>query len=261
MALGIVAAGGADDVHKGLVDLIDQGIGFRLALCSAPAVPQALPAQFFVLGLEYQIVVIIGKGIADLCPDPLVLLHTVFLVRGEVRQPAAVIVQIEDDIQTAVSRPVHHFLHRRKIAVTDGVVIPHQIGPRHRNTKSVESGVSVALDHLLGNHRTAPGGLIGFRRAVAPLGDPVAAGFIGIAQVDADAHILYQLGSRNVPHRGLFLGQRRSRNGTAAPEHTGSHCAGKYFFQIHGPFPCGKAPLCHSIFMPARTHVPACGSP
>ena len=271
VSLRIVAAGGTDNVHKRLVDLIDQIIGVRLALGAAPAVPKAFPAQFFILRFKNQIVAVVGECIADLCPDPLVLLHAVFLVRGEVRQPAAVIVQIENDIQSAVYCPVHHFLHRRKVLVADGVVILHHIRPRHRYTEGVKAGICVTLDHLLGNHRTAPRGFIGFRCAVPPLGDPVAARFVGVSQIDANAHVLDQLGSGDVPHGGLLLGQSRHRSGAAAPENTGSHCSGNYFFHhydflaVHA---AGVSPVrvvlcrsCHThLYTPLLAEVRGCAA-
>ena len=127
MSLRIVAAGGTDDVHKGLVDLVHQRIGFLLACRTAPAVPQRIPAEFLILGLEDQIVPVIRKSIAELRPDALVLGHAVFLVRGEICQPSAIIVQIDNDVQVAVQRPVHDLLHCAEVGAADGVVVPHQV--------------------------------------------------------------------------------------------------------------------------------------
>lgn len=85
-------------------------------------------------------------------------------------------------------------------------------------TESFPAFLCIALNHFLCNHRAAPCGFIGFHRAVSPLLNPVSAGFKGIAQIDADSHILHQRSCGDIAHFRYFCFSRSGFRRTVSTE-------------------------------------------
>ena len=168
MALFVVAAGAAHNIHKGLIHLIAVGVRFVLAVCAAPLIPDILPVKLLVLGFKHQLIPIIPEFIAKLGPDGGILLHAVVVIIRQILQPASVPVQIHYDIHILCQRPVNDLADSGLIGRTDGVgaVGRHKVGPGHRHTQNPEALIRIALDDLPGDRRTAPGCFIGIDRAV-----------------------------------------------------------------------------------------------
>ena len=187
MALFVVPLGASHDVNEFLVYLIEQVKALLLSFCAAAVtVPQGIPAPLLIEGLKHQLFGILGEAVAYLCPDALILVHTFVLVLGEFLPPAAVPVDVEDDVHIRIYCPAHDLIcsvHKLRAYV---VVPCHKVRPCHRHTQGVKPRCLVALYHILGDDGAAPGGLV-----ASDIGAvyPAAAAFKGVAKVYAQPHV------------------------------------------------------------------------
>ena len=144
-------------------------------------------------------VAVTGKALRYLLPDAGVFLHAGVIVGGESGDPAVVPVEIHHGVHPVVQHILRHGLHTIQQFRRNGVVVSHQIRPRHRDAHRVEPGGSIACDHFLSHRRAAPGGLIAVHAAAAV--DPVTARLQGVPQVDAQPHFRHDVACGHiVPH-------------------------------------------------------------
>ena len=130
VTLCVIAARISHDIHKALVHLIDIAEALSLAVgTAAPLVPDVVPAQLLVLGLKNELVAVVLELVADLSPDGIVFFHNVVVVGRELFQPAAVPVQVHDNVEISVQRPVRDLFYSCHILVRDGIasVLGHHI--------------------------------------------------------------------------------------------------------------------------------------
>ena len=196
-AVGIVAACGADGIHKGLVDPVGGGVALILGegarIFGDVGVVQPV-AQLLVARLKDQVVAVLGVPPRDLGPHRDVHLHGLFADgggrRAEHPPPAAVPVVVDDDVHIVVEGVPDDLLDAVEVSRVDGVVAAlevHGVGPRHRDAQRVKAGGLHPIHHGLGRHRHPPQRLID--GGVLPhAGGQVAVGFHRVAQIDAVAH-------------------------------------------------------------------------
>ena len=112
MPLGVVSPGTAYQIHKLLVDAVDNAVCLRLAVIrAAVAVPQIVKTAFFIHRLQNQVVAVICKSVCHLLPDTGIFFHTGVIVRGKSCDPAVVPVEIHHRIHAVVQHILCHRFH------------------------------------------------------------------------------------------------------------------------------------------------------
>ncbi len=210
----VVRAGSSYSVDELLVHGVHQRIRLFLVADVAPLVPYIVPAELLILSLEHEVIAVVLEVVAYLLPHSSEAVDAGVLVVGKVVHPAVIPVDIDDSVHTGVESPVNYLGNSLHVVLVDSVsaVILHAVGPRNRNSQNAEAFIGVALYHRLSDLRTSPCGLISLDRAVSACSDPVAGGFKGVSEVDAYAHILYQLDRRDIPHFSVIC-CRSGKNG------------------------------------------------
>ena len=190
IALGVLAAGSADHVHKRLVvciDAVHRVPAFLLVPVKPPFPVVALHARL-VHALKDQVLVIVPEPLRHLGPDAgqecdgrlpvrivrIVPVHTV------------VMMGIDDDIQSCRKRLIHQFLH----PVQPGRIAVHTVAfqmivPGHRNAHSGKARLLQGMEDLRIRIDAAPVLLNG---QIIPA-EMIVIGIHGIAKVPAAAKL------------------------------------------------------------------------
>ncbi len=191
-ALGVVAAGTTDRVHRRQVVLIQDGARLR-----RPSSPFVLGLPRFVEGLKNEIVSVVAKARGDLSPEPLRLRYPCLLAGFGEHHPV-VMVSVDDRVHAGRKHVVRDLFHPIQPGLVDGVIrrTPHVPVPGYWDPDRAKAHRPDSIHHLLRGQGVAPPSLT------------AGGGIQGVAKIPPHLHIADHLGHGQSPHRALGLGGR-----------------------------------------------------
>ena len=200
MPFCIVAAGFPHQIHKGLVQLVEQAESLFLVSHIAVAVPGVFINALLVEGFKDQLVAVVGKFRSHLLPYGFVFFQRAVMVFIRLGDPATIPVDVDNGVHIVVQYIAGDLLDPGDEGGVDGVILCHHVAPRHRDPDGFESGTGNAVDHFIVFHGGA--------------GNPAAACLQRVPQIPAHTHFLDHLGGGDIPHTAgsvvFAAGNRRS---------------------------------------------------
>ena len=207
-SVGVISAGISYKVSESLVYFVEHLVRLVLRNIFFPA------AALFVERLENKMLVEVLEFVSYLFPHSGVALHSLVLIGSEgLSPPAAVPVDIYDNVQIGVYRPLSNFLNSVESVLVDSVcsvALFKGIRPSHWYSDRAEALVSHALYHCLSYLRTAPACFKSSLVSPASYSCFNAAGLESVSEVYAYAHVFDY-----ISHSHLFSACCGSRNRAA----------------------------------------------